>query len=258
VVTLSENFKNLVWTGEIHQGGTSQVALIAVDRFAENRASSNTMLVTIRSEKFWEGPERILDAGEIANGAGKSWLALLLPNGLLIRDAQTGSASMLELESNQSASRDPWGNLNFGPIGDTITFFLAPRVCTVNLETPNLSGCLSGEGPAAIPSGGRSALMFDIAPSGSPLPGKGTEIEMKSACGGADQILATGAGDYTQTDSLQVFQMDAGGAVAISTELDFSGPVTAVHAVSDPPRAVVRNLATGNYEAYRLFFSCGQ
>jgi len=258
VVTLSENFKNLVWTGEIHQGGTSQVALIAVDRFAENRASSNTMLVTIRSEKFWEGPERILDAGEIANGAGKSWLALLLPNGLLIRDAQTGSASMLELESNQSASRDPWGNLNFGPIGDTITFFLAPRVCTVNLETPNLSGCLSGEGPAAIPSGGRSALMFDIAPSGPPLPGKGTEIEMKSACGGADQILATGAGDYTQTDSLQVFQMDAGGAVAVSAEQDFPGPVTAVHAVSDPPRAVVRNLATGNYEAYRLFFSCGQ
>src|SRR5579863_4056317 len=64
VVTLSENFKGFIWTGEIHQGDTSQAVLIAIDRFAQNRASSSTMLVTIHSEKFWEGPQRILDAGE--------------------------------------------------------------------------------------------------------------------------------------------------------------------------------------------------
>jgi hypothetical protein len=258
VVTLSENFKSFIWTGEIHQGENSKVVLEAIDRFVQNRASSSAMLVTIHTEKFWEGPQRILDAGEISNGAGKSWLVLLLPDGLVIQDKQTGSANRLEIASNQSASRDPWGNLSLGPVGDTIAFFLAPRVCTVNLETPNLNGCLAGEGSAGAPLGGRSALMFDVAPSGPPPPGKGTEIEMKSACGGANQILATGARDYTQTDSLQVFQADAGGAVAVSSELEFPGPVMAVHAVSDPPTAVVRNLANGNYEAYRLSFSCAQ
>ena len=151
VVTLSENFKNLVWTGEIHQGDASQVVLIAVERLPENRAFSNAMPVTIRSEKFWEGPERILDAGEISNGAGKSWLVLLLPDGLRIQDKQTGSASTIEIASMQSASRDPWGNLNFEPIGNTIAFFLAPRVCTVNLETPDLNGCPPEEGSAGGP-----------------------------------------------------------------------------------------------------------
>ena len=100
--------------------------------------------------------------------------------------------------------------------------------------------------------------MFDIAPPGPPPPGKGTVIEMKPVCGGASQFLATGARDYTQTDSVQVFQTESSGAVAVSTELDFPGPITALHAISDAPRAVVRNLTTGNYEAYRLSFSCGQ
>jgi len=258
VVTLSENFKTLVWTGEIRQGDASQVVLIAADRSSENRAFSNAMPVTIRSEKFWEGPERILDGGEVSNGAGKSWLVLLQPDGLRIQDKQTGSATMIEIASIQSASRDPWGNLNFEPIGNAIAFFLSPRVCTVNLETPDLSGCPPAEGSAGGPLGSRSPVMFDIAPPGSPPPGKGTVIEMRPVCGGASQFLATGARDYTQTDSLQVFQTESSGAVAVSAELDFPGPITALHAVSDTPRAVVRNLTTGNYEAYRLSFSCGQ
>ena len=257
-VTLSENFKNLVWTGEIHKGDTSHVVLIALERSSDNRAFSSAMPVTIRTEKFWEGPERILDAGEISDGVGKSWLVLLLPDGLRIQDEQTGTASTIEITSLQSSSRDPWGNLNFDSIGNTIEFFLAPRVCTVNLETPNLDGCLPKEGSAGGPVAGRFPMMFDIAPPGPPPPGKGTVIEMKSVCGGASQFLATSARDYTQTDSLQVFQTESSGAVAVSAELDFPGPITALHAVSDAPRAVVRNLATGNYEAYRLSFSCGQ
>jgi len=257
-VTLSENFTNLVWTGEIHKGDTSQVVLIAADRSSENRAFSKAMPVTIRSEKFWEGPERILDAGEVSNGAGKSWLVLLLPDGLWIQDMQTGSTSTLEIKSMQSASRDPWGNLNFDPVRNTIAFFLSPRVCTVNLETPDLNGCPLAEGSSVGPLPGRFPVMFDLSPPGPPPTGKGTVIEMRPVCGGASQFLATGARDYTQTDSVQVFQTASSGAVAVSTELDFPGPITALHAISDAPRAVVRNLTTGNYEAYRLSFSCGQ
>jgi hypothetical protein len=258
VVTLSENFRNLVWTGEIRRGETSQVVLTAVERLPENPAFSSAMPVTIRGEKFWEGPERILDAGEISNGAGKSWLVLLLPNGLLIRDKQTDSTSRLEITSNQSASRDPWGNLGLEQTGNTVAFILAPRVCTVNLESPNLDACLSAEGSAEGPLPGRPPMMIDLVPPGPPLPGKGTEIAMASVCGGASQFLATGGGDYTQTDSLQVFQMESSSAVAVSAEMDFPGPITALHAGSGRPRAVARNLTNGNYEAYQLSFSCGR
>jgi hypothetical protein len=258
VVMLSENLRDLVWTGEIHQGDASQVVLVDMDRLTENRAISIAMPVTIRSEKFWEGAERILDAGEISDGAGKSWLVLLRRDSLLIEDKQTGLARTLEIKSNQSSSRDPWGNLHFELIGNAVAFFLSPRVCSVKLETPNLDGCLPAEGSAEAPLDSGLQVMFDVAPSGPPPAGKGTEVEMKSVCGGESQFLATGARDYTQTDSLQIFQTEPSGAVAIGSELDFPGPITALHAGANPPRAVVRNLTTGNYEAYRLSFSCEQ
>ncbi len=73
------------------------------------------------------------------------------------------------------------------------------------------------------------------------------------------QFLATGARRlYTQPDSLQLFELKSGSAVPASAELNFPGPVTALHAASETPRAVVKNLSTGNYEAYRLSFSCAQ
>ncbi len=257
VVTLSENFKAYFWTGDIRQGETSRVVLIDVRRSTENRTSLNAMPAAIRSEKFWEGPEHILDAGEISNGAGRSWLFLLLPGGLLIRDRPTGLEFTIEVTSNQSASRDPRGNLNFGQIGNTIGLFLPPRMCTVNLETRTLTECVQTDG-SDVPVGGRSLVLIDLVPPGPPTPGKGTEIAMGAVCGGASQFLATGGRDYTQTDSLQVFETESSGAVAVSAELGFPGPITALHAVSDTPRAIVRNLTTGNYEAYRLSFSCGQ
>jgi len=257
LVTLSENFTNFIWTGEIRQGEASRVVLMAVERVLENRAAPSAMPVTIQSEKFWEGPERILDAGDISGGASKSWLVLLLPDGLRIQNQQTGSVSTIEVASNQSANRDPWGNLDFGPTGNTVRFFLSPRICTVNLETAGLDVCSSAEGSAGPPVPNGFPVMFDVAPAGPPPPGKGTVIEISSVCGGADQFLATGARDYTQTDSLQVFKKETSGPIAISAELDFPGPIMALHALSGMPRAVVRNLTTGNYEAYRLSISCG-
>jgi len=257
-VTLSENVANLVWSAEIHQGDIARAVLLRVERPSESRASAGAMSVTIHTEDFWEGPERILDAGEISNGAGKSWLVLLLPGGLRIEDRQSGTASTIDIASNQSSNRDPWGNLGFGKIGDKIGFFLTPRVCTVDLETRKLEGCLPTDGSTLALSGSSYPVMIDVAPSGTPQPGKGTEIAMGSVCGGASQFLATGARDYTQTDSLQVFENKPSGAAAVSAELEFPGPITALHAVSETPRAVVRNLSTGNYEAYRLSFSCAQ
>jgi hypothetical protein len=257
-VTLSENLRNFVWTAEIQHGDHSQVLLLAVERHSENRATSGAMPVTIHSEKFWEGPERILDAGEISNGAGKSWLVLLLPNGLRIEELQSGAQSMIEVTSNQSVSRDPWGNLGYAKIGDKIGFMLSQRLCTVDLQTRNLESCLPTDGSSAEPSGSRYPVMIDVAPPGTPPPGKGTEIKIVSVCGGASQFLATGAGDYTQTDSLQVFETKSSGAIAISDELDVPGPITALHSVSETPRAIVRNLSNGNYEAYRFSFSCAQ
>jgi hypothetical protein len=258
LVTLSENFRGLIWTAEIRKGDSLQIVLLAAARPTESGALSRSMPVTLHSEKFWEGPERILDAGEISNGAGKSWLVLLLPDGVRIVDEQSGVVAATEVKSLQSASRDPWGNLNIEPAGNSFVLFLAPRVCTVNLEPLDFSGCLAPAGSSGAFSAGRIPVAFDIAPPGPPPPGKGTTIEIRPVCGGMGQFLATGGRDYTQADSLQLFETKPSGAAPVSAAMDFPGPITALHSVSATPRAVVRNLATGNYEAYRLSFSCAQ
>jgi hypothetical protein len=257
LITLSENFKSVVWTGEIRGGDASHAVFITIERNLENRPLSSAMPVTIHIEKFWEGPERILDGGEISDGTGKFWLLLLVPQGLIIQDKQTGSKSMTEIVSDQSASRDPVGILNIGPVGDTVGFILPPQFCTVKLQMRNLIECLPPGGPD-VPAGGRAQAIIDIAPPGPPPAGKGTGVQIGSVCGGANRFLAPGSGDYTQTDSLQVFETQSGGAVAISAELHFPGPIMGLHAVSDTPRVVVQNLTTRNYEAYRLSFTCGQ
>jgi hypothetical protein len=259
VVTLSENFKNLVWTGEIHQGNEPLVILLEVSRPSENRTIVASMPVSIHSEKFWEGPERILDAGEISDGAGKSWLVLLLPGGLRILDRQTGAKTVTEIISNQNASRDPWGNLGFVKSGNEFGLFLSPHFCSMNLETRNLSGCSPGDESAGNSPASHFPVMIDVAPAGAPPAGKGTEIVLGApVCGGGSQFLATGARDYTQPDTLQLFELKSGVAAPASAELNFPGPVTALHSGSEAPRAVVKNLTTGNYEAYRLSFSCAQ
>jgi hypothetical protein len=257
VVTLSENWKELVWTGEIRRGDAVRAVLLAVPRTGENHFAANSMHVTVRSEKFWEGPERILDAVETSNGAGKSWLVLLLPDSLAVQDLQTGVAGKVEIVSAASRSRDPRGRLAAEPGGSSIWFSIGEQTCKVNLETRGTPECLSPAEMASTASRDFRALA-DVSPTPVLLPGMGMELTIAPVCGGTNQFLATAARDYTQADSLQVFQLEANGASPMSAELDFPGPILDLHSALDANRAIVRNLATGNYEAYRLDISCGQ
>ncbi len=202
--------------------------------------------------------DRILDAAEVSNGNGKSWFVLLQPASLVIQDLQTGSTATVDIASAQSPSRDAGGQLGSDQTGNAIWFAILPRVCKVDLETHSLAECLPTAGPADGETSNRFPLMMDLAPTSSPSQGKGIELAIAPVCGGTNQFLATSARDYTQTDSLQVFQTEPNGPVAMSGELDFPGPIVALHAAPDAPRAVVRNLSTGYYEAYRLAISCGQ
>ncbi|HEX4643377.1 MAG TPA: hypothetical protein VH161_07910 [Candidatus Acidoferrales bacterium] len=258
-ITLSENFQGLVWTGEIHQAGNSRTVLVAVERPLDNHAITNTLPVTIRSEKFWEGPERILDAGELSDGAGKSWLIWLRPDGLAIQNRQSGAVDFMEIDSAQSTSREPTGKIDFAKIGNTLGLYLPPRMCTVDLRARALTMCLPTDGAANGPVAGRDFLvLMDLSPGGPPPPGKGMELAIAPVCGSSSLFLATADGDDTHTDSVQLFETEPGGHLPRSKELDFPGPIIALHVGVDAPRAVVRNLATGNYEAYRLSFTCGQ
>jgi hypothetical protein len=79
------------------------------------------------------------------------------------------------------------------------------------------------------------------------------------ACGANWNLLVTGAGDST-TDSLRAFDIPDREPIAISQPIEFPGPITALwtEANGNDAIAVSHNLETGDYEAFRLSFTCGQ
>jgi hypothetical protein len=125
----------------------------------ENRAFSSAMSMTIRSEKFWKGPEHILDASEVVGIGGKPWMALLLPDRLVISEP-TGK---LEIMLVPGVRRDSWGKLEPGQSGNTIAIYLASRECTVDLNLRRLVECLPDNVQPDIPIS-RFQMMMDFAP----------------------------------------------------------------------------------------------
>lgn len=91
--------------------------------------------------------------------------------------------------------------------------------------------------------------------------GWGSELaSIETDCGSRWQILASQAGDWTEPDALQAFEIVENQPVPVSAPVSFSGPITALWTSAEgaTAHAVVRNLKIGRYEAYTLTLSCGR
>jgi hypothetical protein len=81
-------------------------------------------------------------------------------------------------------------------------------------------------------------------------------------CDGRPVVLATGKEDWTHSDFIQGYEMEANGqgATASGNPTEFGGPVTSLWwtGIEGVARAVVHNLKTGNYEAYIVTATCSQ
>lgn len=243
-VTLSENFKSFVWTAEIHSFDADKVVFTAVPHPIGNLTLSNVMPVTLRGQKYWEGPERILDALTAPGPGGSALLILLLPDGLAIRDVSVSTMTTVKIPFWGGATRDPLGILELH--GNFASARFPFRDCTVNLESLQLTECHALD--ITDHSVGDMGIV-SVEPINLLIPGRVSTVFMPGdACGAG---LTTSSGDDTQPDWAQALSTEPPG-VAISNRLDFPGPVLALRPGSGESRAIVRNLKTGNYEAYRL------
>jgi hypothetical protein len=97
----------------------------------------------------------------------------------------------------------------------------------------------------------------------------GSEIaSVYSGCGSGWQLLVTGKGDWTTSDAIQAIDLKDRRAQSVSSAMEFSGPVVALHtpatrtadnaAANARAVAVARNLQTGRYEAYQLSITCSR
>ena len=69
----------------------------------------------------------------------------------------------------------------------------------------------------------------------------------------------TAAGDWTEPDHIQLYEITGDQAVAQGQSLEFSGPVLALWPADDgkSARSVSRNPGTGFYEASIVSVTCG-
>ena len=83
---------------------------------------------------------------------------------------------------------------------------------------------------------------------------------LKTSCGSGWQILAASTGDGTAPDTIRAYEFPDRDAVAVSLPAEMNGTITSLWTESggNSVMAVLRNLQTGNYEAYRLAIACSQ
>jgi hypothetical protein len=258
VVTLSENVKSFVWTAEIHYGDTSSVVLTTVPRPRESRVVA--MPISLRSEKFWEGPQTILDAMIVNSSSGGSLLLLLTPVSLLIRKIGSDELSVVQIPATEFMTRDPAGDMT--QFENKVTVRFQGQICNIDLDVRTLTECHAPEGRSAPPPG-RVFGDPKFAVLG-PLPDyqSGQIAPVELSCRTGPVYVLSGSGDYTKQDTVRLFESAVtGGIVAqnpLSDTLHFAGPVMALIPNGTTPRAIVRNLETGNYEAYRFSITCAQ
>jgi hypothetical protein len=103
-------------------------------------------------------------------------------------------------------------------------------------------------------------LNADQAPDAR-FSGWGSQLTgISSNCGRERQLLVTRPGDWTELDAVQAFDVVGTQAVAVSSPLEFPGPVKELWLGKTFMTAltIVQNLKTSRYEAYTLTLSCGR
>jgi hypothetical protein len=107
---------------------------------------------------------------------------------------------------------------------------------------------------------GTAQLFAGAANPLSTFAGWGSDIlSLAPACGFAWQVLVTGAGDRTQPDSIQLYEIRDTRAIPVGQPLGIPGPVLALWPGEDgkSARVISKNLETGFYEASIVSVSCG-
>ena len=257
VVTLSENLQSLIWTGEIREGDLTRVVVTRAFRTPQDHPGAGHARIILQDEKFWSGQQSVLDAAVINSQESGPVLLLLTSDSLRIATNGPGLMSRVSFPRVEHVSRDGTGSISVS--GNVITAAYVQQICTVALDSSSLIEC----DPTERPPAGRVYELLTLVPPAPPHPDWGDLIvKMQSECEIQPLFLVTGAGDYTQPDSIELRSSDPAGnwpaGNPIGNRLNFTGPVMALHPAGTGATAIVHNLETGEYEAHRVSVVCQQ
>ncbi|HEY6467901.1 MAG TPA: hypothetical protein VIY69_18010 [Candidatus Acidoferrales bacterium] len=255
-VTISQNADGFLLVAQVKRDGDEKVTMVGVPGAVKSPPHDEGVLLD--AKLVWEQSTQILDFVLPAPQPGSQTILTVLERRRLAFYSQDWTQWQLVRElpaASAVATRDWRGHIDSGqtagqsdarwPGNECKGDFAHPS--TVNCQTPSVSGAgwISGNvRPPFPPAGGGDAVSV------------GSQCRMHAIA------LATGGGDWTQPDFVQAYEMSAGAANASASgsPINFDGPVTAIWPGAAPgtARVIVRNLRSGNYEAYIVMATCSQ
>jgi hypothetical protein len=253
-LSLSESAAEYVWVMQVlsdqSDGASSPVIIVAAPKTDSAHVGADEQSLSLEKRFVWKAPGEFLDFALLKDPAsGEQTLLVLGTNHLTTYKLASSKWQVSRTSPIPQAtipSRDPQGTINLkeGKIS------LQGLECGGDHDLAGAVECKPFT-PARIMRG-----PFVKIPG---LPNSlGTTVAEK--CRGEYVSLFTAEIDWTQSDSIRGY-LSKGiplPMVPSGNTLEFDGPVMALH--SDPEgisaRAIVRNLKTGEYEAYIVTATC--
>jgi hypothetical protein len=83
-------------------------------------------------------------------------------------------------------------------------------------------------------------------------------VSLSSDCREGSLVVVSGSRDHSSQDTLQGFEVDPQAVTPVTAIAEFPGPILSLDNANESEAvAIVFNLTTGNYEAYRVAIACG-
>jgi hypothetical protein len=252
-VSLSESAETYVWVAKVirAQGDERepQVVMVTVERAVNGRGEEKTDSLSLNRKLVWEQRAKILDFARAGSSPESfSRLLVLEPEKLVFYRADGTRWEMeraLPIPHTKPFPRDigGWIDTRMNRV------YVRGMVCGGDFLQPESVRCE----PADPWNDVRPQLRLKI----PDREGVDT-VTLGSICGENLAALATGKGDWTQPDSIQGYVSFDGHITASGAALEMDGPVMSLYPADTlhSARAVVRNLKTGNYEAYLVTATC--
>ena len=253
-VTFSENVREFIWAAEIRRGESRHVVIENFPRSAATTGAPAQPPLRLERRQLRQQSEAMLDFALLpSSGSPSPDLVVLEPERLVVyhwMDAewQPGNAVVIP-------HANPWPRDLRGELDVARNAIILPGVeCTSQFQQPFALQCNDRDASPGSPAA-TSAPMIHIAGRDA-----ADFARLRSVCNFDSLILASGAGDWTQPDTLQAYEISSSDAVAAGTPLDFAGPILALHASTDgaSARVISRNPQTGMYEAAIVTISCNR
>jgi len=239
-VFLERTPAQIVITAGVENGGSNQYFLAAIPRAGIPMESSSSSTPRLEKELLWQQSDRILDALFLRGENGMSdRLLVLSKDSLTTYEKESGAWKATQSKPLGEAAvteRAPRGELYFSPDQpDRLKIILAGKSCQTTLSDASALSCQQSS------ENTRTGML------------------LASTCDSHVWWLRADGGDVTVPDHLELVNPSLPQTQTSIAELSMPGPVLSLSSgeALRADTAAVFNLATGNYEVYRIVLACG-